>query len=124
MEYGVNQVSRKDKNVDVPLSELKSLDGFKHRLQVALLVLENRRRQFLLDERNVIQNHSVGRRDVTRLQQRLLTFTQLGTLVVGAGEVHQHLRVVMLEELLHTVLILIAQTTNPLSDKLILKYTC
>jgi len=93
-------------SVQVPLCHLETLDRLKDGLEVALLVLEYRRRQFLLDERDVVEDDGVGGRHVARLQQRLLALAQLRALVVGTRDVHQHLGVVVFEELLHTVLIL------------------
>ena len=95
-----------DKDGGLPLCKLESLDGLEDSLQVALLVLEYGRGQFLLDKRHVVQDDGVCGRHVAGFQQSLLALAQLRTLVVSAGQVHQHVRVVVLEELLHAVLVL------------------
>lgn len=94
------------------MRELEVLNRAKDSLEVALLVSEYRRRQPLLDKRDIVEEDSVSRRDVPCLEQSLLAFAQLSGLEVGARKVHEHLRVVMLEELLEAILILMNGETK------------
>ena len=88
------------------MCQLEVPDGTEHRAEVALLVLEDGGGELLEDESDVVVDGGVTGQDVARPQQGVLTLAQLAALVVRPRQVHQHLRVVVQEELLQAVLVL------------------
>ena len=88
------------------MGQLEVPDGTEHRPEVALLVLQDGGGELLEDECDVVVDGGVAGQHVARPQQRVLALAQLAALVVGPRQVHQHLRVVVQEELLQAVLVL------------------